>query len=144
MEVNVFTAAETDITSVDVFYYENDNGLPGGSHGGYTWVGEQDYWTEQPDTQAVFFISGDCEFIGTPDFNGSSITLYPNPVTDMLNIKSTVEIESIEGFTITGMRIFSQTNPSSSIDIRSLSTGTYIFRIISKDGKTENFKVIKE
>lgn len=115
-----------------------------GSHGGFTWVGEETYWIEQPDTQAVFFISGDCETIGIAGPEKQQITVYPNPASDILNIRSDKKLETIEGFTITGAKVFSASAPDSQINIQSLAAGTYIFKISSEEGYTEYFKVIKK
>lgn len=82
--------------------------------------------------------------LGMEPFKKSMLSIYPNPVVNILNIESITEIESVEGFTITGAKIFSEIHPQSSqFDVSSLSSGTYIFRITSKGGKVESFKVIK-
>ncbi|WP_432410483.1 T9SS type A sorting domain-containing protein [Rasiella sp. SM2506] len=80
------------------------------------------------------------------DFNTSSITVFPNPVENVLHIQS-------EGQPITSFRIFSNTGtvllessiPSSenSLDASQFPAGIYFLQVHSQNGK-ESFKIIKK
>ena len=74
--------------------------------------------------------------------NKDNISLYPNPVTDILNIKSTSKINNIEVYDMGGKKVNSGLN-NNTVDVRSLNTGSYIINIETKDGKTSK-KFIKK
>ena len=61
--------------------------------------------------------------------------IYPNPVSDMLNVEASETIEQVEVFTITGAKVFSQKNFTEKveIDMTDLSAGTYIIRMTTKN-----------
>lgn len=50
-------------------------------------------WNPNDDNlDTVFFVAGDCGFVGTNDITDSDFSYWPNPVKDELNISSkTVE-----------------------------------------------------
>ncbi|AZA53716.1 T9SS type A sorting domain-containing protein [Chryseobacterium sp. G0201] len=70
------------------------------------------------------------------------IDIYPNPVSDLLNIKSNVKIEKVEIFDISGKKINIVLN-SNKIDVKSIPSGSYIVIIETKEGKTTK-KFIKK
>ncbi|MEI7486968.1 MAG: T9SS type A sorting domain-containing protein [Chryseobacterium sp.] len=72
----------------------------------------------------------------------NSIDVYPNPVSDVLNIKSNVKIEKVEIFDISGKKINIVLN-SDKIDVRSIPSGSYIVIIETKEGKNTK-KFIKK
>ena len=78
------------------------------------------------------------------DLNDNSITLYPNPTNNQVNISSESIINSIEVFNSLGQRIY-QTNVKSReniIDINSLSKGVYIIGVSTDKGYIKK-KLIK-
>ncbi|WP_312306262.1 T9SS-dependent choice-of-anchor J family protein [Chryseobacterium sp.] len=64
----------------------------------------------------------------------SSISVYPNPVCDVLTIKSKERINNIEIFDISGRNININSN-NDKIDVQSLNPGSYIINIETKKGK---------
>lgn len=81
----------------------------------------------------------------TSDLLANSFSYYPNPVKDVLNLKSDHQISEIRIYDLTGKEIFAQNIQSSSkeITLSQLETGIYIVRIVI-NGKTETFKIIKK
>jgi hypothetical protein len=75
-----------------------------------------------------------------------AISYYPNPVLNNLNIKSEIEIENIDVFTITGQRIksLSLQTKSAVIDLTDITQGTYFVYVTMKNGKLSVQKVIKK
>ncbi|MDD2961752.1 MAG: T9SS type A sorting domain-containing protein [Muribaculaceae bacterium] len=59
--------------------------------------------------------------------NLDAITVYPNPASDIINIKSDVEIESVDVYSSTGALV-ARSN-STTVDISHLSAGIYYVRI---------------
>ncbi|MNR32334.1 hypothetical protein D3C85_1499100 [compost metagenome] len=71
--------------------------------------------------------------------NAISASVYPNPATDVLNIKTTEEIASVVITTTDGKTV--ATGNTSSINVASLNAGMYIYQLTTVSGKigTGNF-----
>ncbi|MEZ4802069.1 MAG: S8 family serine peptidase [Gelidibacter sp.] len=73
---------------------------------------------------------------------GTAIKVFPNPVTNRLNIHSRIPIETISMLSIEGKEVLKQKGPVESIDMSSLQSGIYILRIYNAQS-TEVMKVVK-
>lgn len=73
---------------------------------------------------------------------GSSISVYPNPITDKITIDSEKEIERIELFDSKGRLILVTDNQV--INAHHLSRGIYFLRVHFESGDTENRKLVKQ
>ena len=74
------------------------------------------------------------------------ISAYPNPVTDVLNIKVTSgEINKLAIFDLTGKSLYMDYNAKNStqIDVNWLNNGLYFLKVETKSG-THLLKFIKE
>jgi hypothetical protein len=71
------------------------------------------------------------------------ITIYPNPTSDKLFIKTDGKIEKIDIFSADGKLIRFLVPKDNSIDISDLPLGNYIIRLLTKDGYVYK-KVIKK
>lgn len=83
--------------------------------------------------------------LGTNDFDTSSISTYPNPVTSELNIQSKELITSVSIFNILGQEVLNLPAGSLNVavDMSTLSPGVYLANIATERGsKTQ--KVIKK
>lgn len=72
----------------------------------------------------------------------SSIRVYPNPTSDVLNISSKEEIETINIFDLTGKKVISSAEKS--ISVAHLPKGNYIVSVKHKNGKISSEKFIKK
>ena len=87
--------------------------------------------------------------LSVPEDLYSNISIYPNPTTDLLNIRmnefvpSTISLHSIDGKQILSKTIVSSTN-SMSIDTSKLLEGIYLLKIKSKDNRIEVKKIVKQ
>jgi hypothetical protein len=74
-----------------------------------------------------------------------SISYYPNPVDDVLNINLATELNNIKIFNIQGQSIFQKLYNSKSVQINTseFPTGIYIVTV-EVEGKKESFKVFKK
>jgi uncharacterized delta-60 repeat protein len=86
--------------------------------------------------------------LSTQDFSfGNYFSLYPNPVSDVLNInkKESIEISSIYIYNVLGqlMMVVPNAKNSSTIDVSNLSSGNYFVKVNSDKG-TSNTKFIKK
>ena len=73
------------------------------------------------------------------------LTLYPNPVEDLINISAKTILDKVEMFTINGQKIneINTKENSLSMDISGFPQGLYFLRISSED-KISNFKIVKK
>ena len=104
------------------------------------------YWLEDGqivsyDLDYTFTVTGNRTLVAnlknTDGVEELAITfgIYPNPVSDMLNIEASENIEQVEVFTITGTKVFSQNSFTEKVEINTtnLSAGTYIIRMTTKN-----------
>ena len=84
----------------------------------------------------------DCSaYLTTAENKNYSIKVFPNPVQNILNIKTTDKIERGEVYTISGQKIKNFNNKE--INVSDLQKGIYILQIVVGD-KTITQKFIKE
>src|SRR5690554_1044406 len=76
----------------------------------------------------------------------STFSLYPNPASNVLNIKTTLNINQIDVYNQLGQNVL-QVNglrlQNNSIDISALQQGMYLVKI-SAEGKTQTLRVLKK
>ena len=83
--------------------------------------------------------------LGTPDFFKTNFSVYPNPVSDVINISNVNKLE-LTSATITDVngRIVKQVNSSiESINIGDLNAGIYFLKIVSSEGEGVT-KIVKK
>lgn len=67
------------------------------------------------------------------------IKIFPNPTSDILNIKTDSKINSVSVFDISGKKVNVKLD-GDKVDVRSLPAGTYLINVETKDGiSTEKF-----
>lgn len=76
----------------------------------------------------------------TEDVFASKFTVYPNPVSDRINIKTNEIVDKVEIYSLLGQLVLSKKN-SKSIDTYNLKSGMYLMNIFS-NGKKATKKVI--
>ena len=83
--------------------------------------------------------------LGSNDFDTTSISAYPNPVTSKLNIQSEELITSVSIFNTLGQKVLNVAAGSLnlSVDMSTLSPGVYVANIATDNG-SKTMKVIKK
>lgn len=79
------------------------------------------------------------------DVQALNSEFYPNPVSDILNLKSTDwnQVKSVEMHSLTGLSVYKSGKAvSKTIDVKSLPVGMYILTITHKNGEVINRKVL--
>lgn len=71
----------------------------------------------------------------------SQFTIYPNPATEEIKVKSSETIESITIVSLEGRK--TKTTSASSINISDLANGIYVMQVTTESGKTGNKKFVK-
>jgi hypothetical protein len=72
-----------------------------------------------------------------------TVSLYPNPMSGVLNLSSVFPILKVEIYDMTGRLISLKTAPEDTINVSDLKSGNYILKIYTEKGIT-NTKIIKE
>ncbi len=73
-----------------------------------------------------------------------AVSLYPNPVNDVLNISSATAIESVTIYSITGKLVTIQTTTTSQLSTSNLASGIYIVKIAFENGTELSQKFVKQ
>jgi hypothetical protein len=83
--------------------------------------------------------------LSNEEFDTINIVYNPNPVIDILNIKSSTELKNAKICNLLGQTIFQQKYNSNEIQLNmsDVSSGTY-FVIVESDDRKETFKVLKK
>ncbi len=87
------------------------------------------------------FISG---YINVAESSALSVQLYPNPVTNVINIKG-IELSTVKVYSLTGMMMLSKTNIyNDKVEVGQLPMGVYIIELTDKNGRIVNEKFLKK
>lgn len=70
------------------------------------------------------------------------ISIYPNPTTDFVNIKSSKKVKNIEVFDISGRKMSAELN-GDKVDVRNLQSGSYLINV-ETEGRNYTEKFIKK
>jgi hypothetical protein len=73
----------------------------------------------------------------------NNIKLFPNPVSDYLNIQSEVPVESISIYDLKGRVVKEVKQPGTGVDLSDLSVGYYMLKVTTKQGSAMQ-KFVKE
>lgn len=72
----------------------------------------------------------------------SAVSVFPNPATDVINVKSDSKIAQVSIYDASGKAV--KTTTETTINVKNLAKGTYVVSIKYADGSTESKKVIKD
>ena len=76
------------------------------------------------------------------DFEANDIKIYPNPVSDALNVYLNTSIKTIEIYSVQGKKLITM-NETSTIDVSRLSKGLYLVKIYAMDKVQSTLRFIK-
>lgn len=99
---------------------------------------------QQGDVYLSVYMQGKSNMtLNVKDIKTTDVSIYPNPTSDFVNIKSAAGVSSISLFSIEGRKL-SENYHKDKIDISAYSKGVYILNIVLKDGTTFKHKIIKK
>ena len=84
-----------------------------------------------------------CTSLGINNVKYKSISVFPNPTNDYINISNGINIEKIILTNVLGKIVFEATQHLSKVNVESFQSGIYILNIYTND-KKYNIKFIKE
>ncbi|MFP3592792.1 peptide-N-glycosidase F-related protein [Chryseobacterium sp. SIMBA_038] len=99
---------------------------------------------QQGDVYLSVYMQGKSNVnLNVNDVKTTDVSIYPNPTSDFVNIKSPVDVMSLTLFSIDGRKLF-ENYKENKIDISSYNTGIYILNVVLKDGTSFKHKIIKK
>lgn len=102
-------------------------------------------WDIDNEEKFIFYIEGECEEMAVQDLNSVEFAYYPNPVNDILNIKSKYAVKKIQVFNMAGQELRTNYDFTKNIlNLKTLSSGVYLIRATLENGAIETFKIIKK
>lgn len=120
--------------------------LTGRTPGEVIYVGVWKYNTTAPtSTNSEFIVSAYDASLSTSSFDKASLKVYPNPVSDILNLSYSSEISSVEVFNMLGQKVLVKdlNATQGKVNISNLSSGNYIVRVTSGD-QIQTIKIVKD
>ncbi len=119
-------------------------------HTNYTWFNVNPFYPilQTSLEEGILGIVHDNTQLGTGNWNHEKMSVYPNPVKDLLSVKLPSGIEGpfeVILSDVSGKRILNQTcnDRDISIDAQHLHSGLYIVSVTSETGATINAKFVK-
>ena len=98
--------------------------------------GDFDFWVYKISASPVQSVN---------DVSKNNFSVYPNPVVDLLTIKSDTKITSVEVYSADQRLILTDNNIKDNIvSLKSLSKGVYVIKIVDENKNTIAKKVIKD
>ncbi len=96
-------------------------------------------------TTGMAKVSPDCQTISAvKDIPVVAVTIYPNPVHDILNIQTEARIESAQVYSLTGQCQLTENGDIRQLQVNGMNSGMYILRLITTDGKQTTRLFVKE
>ena len=83
------------------------------------------------------------EFLATANFEKQTILAYPNPVSNLLQLKNTPTTFEVVVYNTLGQVVFQNKNQSV-VDFSGLTAGIYLIKISTKEGESQVIRVIKQ
>lgn len=129
-----------------------NNGLIFGDNSGMSFAGNPNLETICCDANEIVYIQNQCNFLGyestlvsdcsLPQVTLKTITMFPNPVKDMLHLDSAEKINKVELFGSNGLLIMTSENVSDVVDMQALQSGIYFLKIY-RDRDVSQMKFMK-
>ncbi len=72
----------------------------------------------------------------------NGVKVYPNPVTDILNIEADETVESVVVYSASGSKVFEAAGEVSTIDVQHLQRGIYVLEVVVA-GNVQRMKLVR-
>lgn len=99
-------------------------------------------WTLVDNTATFVETEAECTALSIDELNSIDITIYPNPVKDVISIKTFETIKNVKIYNTLGEII--SNNSQSTINVSNLSKGMYLIKVISENNKSKSKYFIKK
>jgi pectate lyase len=95
------------------------------------------------NTANLFYIKTVYNTLGIEKVGSLKLTLYPNPVNNILNIFTKAKIEKVKVYSILGVLVKNIENNLETIDMSNLSNGTYLVKIFTNESIVDKIIIKK-
>ena len=139
MDAGTHTCVIDGNVLLDAVPYNETQGAPADMIGAINYFaidGNNEYYVDNFE-----FFEG---FLNTSEFDETTVSVYPNPVQDILNISTQTNVESVVVYDVLG-KVVLNVQPdaiSPSVNVSALSSGAYMVQITTERG-TKTVKVVK-
>ncbi len=83
--------------------------------------------------------------VGVEDNTVVEFSYFPNPMQNILNLKSSTSIENVETYNMLGQKVIGNSNfANGQVDVSGLPAGSYIFKVQFENGSQKTFTVSKQ
>jgi hypothetical protein len=141
------TCSEDFVNNHNKGYYIDDDtryDLTEQGHVGYRQYTPTFYLSSMhyPDIDLVLSCT-DCAYTNVEDMEKENITVYPNPATNVLNVKLAGDKEAnVQMFNLVGQQVYNSTaTNTASINVSNMKAGVYMLKV-SQNGKVYTSKVV--
>ena len=86
------------------------------------------------------------EGVGIEEVEESTVSIYPNPANNVINVNAASTISNVEVYTITGQKVgnFTANNTNTTISTANLTSGMYLMKIHTENGViNKKFSVVR-
>ena len=97
---------------------------------------------QQGEVYLSMYMQGLKQNLGVSDVSTVDVSIFPNPTTDLVNVRSEKKVISISVYSIEGRKLMDA--KGSKVDLTSYPTGTYILDILLENGTQFKHKIIKK
>lgn len=110
-------------------------------------------WNASPTNPCGVYDFGQAEIytlvvqpsLGVSDINSKKFSVYPNPVKDILNIKSEKAVQQVVIYSLSGQRVVNMTQfKDGKLNVSHLPKGVYMCKVYLEKDEVKTFKIIKE
>ncbi|QBN20640.1 T9SS type A sorting domain-containing protein [Flavobacterium nackdongense] len=92
----------------------------------------------------LYYIKTSYATLGLPQVKETSqLKLYPNPVSEKLYLSSDQKIENVQIYNLNGLLVNKISNPTESIDISHLTSGSYVVKVTTNKGSNSQVIIKK-
>ncbi len=82
-------------------------------------------------------------FLATTETTKNKIQIFPNPVAEFISISGIDNAKSVQIYNITG-QLVKEDSFDKKLNVSTLTAGTYVLRVITKDYQLHEFKFVKK
>lgn len=73
----------------------------------------------------------------------NSVSIFPNPVYEVLNINAEIPLKTLQIFDISGCCVLNVVKPSGTVDVSKLTKGIYVLKLQFVDGNQQSKQIVK-
>ena len=106
----------------------------------------ENWWVNQGSFQSQTSTTIDCENLSINEFETTSITIFPNPFKNEININASKPLKKVEVFDINGKSLMTKSFSlnEAEINLEEFSSGVYFLRLSYGENEFKSFKIVKK